>query len=291
MTSRVSALAGSFAALRRDRPEWTAWLHVAEILHAQVETSLWDTSVPQVDGGSSRGQPLLAGAVLSIEAGALDRVVDCLVVSANEVSAKVPPRLSSGGPDDRLALFTASIADEPAHLASLLSDDEAGLAVAGARLLAVPFLHACRRHYEAEATRGWLHAYCPICGAWPSFVEMRGIERARHARCGRCGAGWHSTLLRCPYCAATDHLRLLTLQPEGDVVTGTVDACQDCGRYTKTLTTLQPYASLAVYAADLATAELDIAALSAGYVRPGGLAVPLAVTAGLRPAVRTWWRT
>jgi FdhE protein len=192
--------------------------------------------------------------------------------------------------EESLALFTASIADQRADLASLLGVEEASLAVASARLLAVPFLHACRRRHESDASAAWPHGYCPICGAWPAFVEMRGIERTRHARCGRCGAGWHTTLLRCPYCAATDHSRLLTLQPEGDVVTGSVEACLECGRYTKALTTLQACAAAAVYVEDLATAELDIAALSAGYVRPEGLGVPMVVTARLRPSTRSWWR-
>ena len=54
-----------------------------------------------------------------------------------------------------------------------------------------------------------MEGYCPVCGAWPAFAEMRGIERSRYLRCGRCGGGWQAQCLSCSYCGMTDHEELI----------------------------------------------------------------------------------
>jgi FdhE protein len=109
-------------------------------------------------------------------------------------------------------------------------------------------------------------------------VESRGIERRRYARCGRCGAAWHAQLLRCAYCGTSNHGDLVTLVPRRDAARGSIEACTRCRRYTKTFTTLQGSAPHSVIIEDLASVDLDVAALGDGYTHPQGAGYALAVS-------------
>ena len=99
---------------------------------------------------------------------------------------------------------------------------------------------------------------------------MRGIERSRHLRCGRCGGAWHSQILHCAYCANTNHDELATLSPENPGTTGSVDACKRCRGYVKLFTRLQGCPPAQVILEDLASVDLDVAALEQGYTRRAG---------------------
>ena len=123
-----------------------------------------------------------------------------------------------------------------------------------------------------------MEGYCPVCGSWPAFAEVRGIERSRYFRCGRCGGEWHSETLRCAYCVMTDHNELVTLVPEKNEAHAVIDACKRCLGYVKTFTRLQGCPSDAVIVEDLASVALDVAALEQGYRRPSDAAYPLDVT-------------
>jgi FdhE protein len=111
-----------------------------------------------------------------------------------------------------------------------------------------------------------------VCGAWPAFAEVRGIERSRHYRCGRCGGEWHARALYCPFCSMHDHTELVSLLPDKDGTNATIEACRRCLGYVKTFTRLQGCAPAAVMIEDLASVNLDIAALDQGYLRPQGAA-------------------
>jgi len=80
-----------------------------------------------------------------------------------------------------------------------------------------PLLQACGRRLQAHIPSGWSRGYCPVCGAWPVLAELRGLERTRCLRCGRCGADWQRPWLACVYCNERDHERLGSLVIEGRV--------------------------------------------------------------------------
>ncbi|MGH7278186.1 MAG: formate dehydrogenase accessory protein FdhE, partial [Candidatus Rokuibacteriota bacterium] len=131
----------------------------------------------------------------------------------------------------------------------------------------------------------WSQGYCPVCGGWPTLAEARGLERSRQLRCGPCGGDWRTTWLRCPYCGNDDHHRLGSLVPDGGGETRKVETCEGCRGYIKTLATLTPRAGAGVMLEDLATVDLDVAALEQGYERPQ----PRAVDVRLIPRERRGW--
>src|SRR5207253_205435 len=91
-------------------------------------------------------------------------------------------------------------------------------------LVAVPFLLACNRRWASAKSVSWMEGYCPVCGAWPAFAEVRGIERSRYFRCGRCSGEWQAHCLFCPYCGMTDHNELASLVPEKGGATSVIEA-------------------------------------------------------------------
>lgn len=141
-----------------------------------------------------------------------------------------------------------------------------GRGAASELLLPLPLLHACRRRWQDAVPPAWPHGYCPVCGAWPAFAELCGVERSRYLRCARCGSAWRSQLLSCPYCGNTDHALLGSLVAERCVI----ETCERCRGYVKTFTRLRPSAPEQGLVDDLASVELDIAAKQRGYLRPDG---------------------
>ena len=73
---------------------------------------------------------------------------------------------------------------------------------------------------------------------------------------------------------------LVTLAPENGQANAVVEACRRCRGYVKSLTRLQAGPPAGVHLDDLATVDLDIAALDEKYERPGGTGYPLTVTVG-----------
>jgi formate dehydrogenase maturation protein FdhE len=260
--------------LRQQHPEWRPWLRVVEAMLADEAIRLWDAARVDASVVADGVRPLLAGACVSVDPRVFRQLVQRLLDAGRALGAEARQLLEhhlTGG--NAAALLAASLrGDRP----DVRADSE-GAVIAGAlALLGVPVLQQVhRRHSSAGAT--WTQVYCPICAAWPAFVEVLGIERTRQARCGRCGAAWRAELLRCRYCASTDHRQLLTLTPQHGQASDTIEACLSCGKYTKVLTRLQGCLPPGAYLEDLATAELDLAALGGGYVRPQGLGFPLAL--------------
>ena len=138
-----------------------------------------------------------------------------------------------------------------------------------AELAVLPLLHACGRRWAARAPVAWQPGYCPICGAWPTLAESRGVERTRRLRCARCG-DWATDWLRCPYCDAREHTRLGSLVAHGSAERRRVEVCRACQGYLKTLTVLQGSPPADVMLDDLASVDLDVAARGAGFTRPPG---------------------
>ena len=169
-------------------------------------------------------------------------------------------------------LFKSSLCQNGQWLgeAAVELDVDADALQAVTLLIPVPFLQACNRRWAPSIAESWTEGYCPVCGAWPAFAEVRGIERSRFLRCGRCGGGWRARGLSCSYCGMTDHEELVALVPETSGSRAAIEACKRCLGYVKTFTTLQGSPPANVMVDDLASVDLDIAALERGYQRPQG---------------------
>ena len=268
-------LATGLAELACDHPEWRPWLTLLSVAHGTFGDPLWARAVP--DGATlmeqaQSGAPLLEGAVLSVDAEGADRFMRRIfgVAESNGGSA-APLEAAAHDPRlDSLAILEAAIRQDTRGLsrwATILSVEPAALrAVAG--VAATPLLHACRCAWQDGLTQGWTRGYCPVCGAWPTLAEARGLERSRHLRCGRCGGDWRTDWRGCPFCANADHATLGSLVGDESMESRTVEACEACEGYLKAITTLKATPADALTLVDLDSVELDIAALEHGYVRP-----------------------
>jgi FdhE protein len=127
----------------------------------------------------------------------------------------------------------------------------------------------------------WEHGYCPVCAAWPTLLEVRGLERQRWLRCGRCGSGWSQINALCAFCGANEYRNQAYLAPEAERETRQALVCQECRGYLKAFTTLAPLDPGDVLLRDLLSLELDVAALEQGYARPE--APPLRLNVRLEP--------
>lgn len=270
--------------LKRRHPEWEPWLAVVQVILSEIGDSKWDASVP-VEVGRQQGRvPLLARAALRLDPSALGRMFDQLVrIASQSRTAKMATlQAIAYARLDVLAIFRASLNHDREGMKEMASDvgaDPEAFHAVGS-LVSIPFLQACNRALARSIAVSWTEGYCPVCGAWPAFAEVRGIERSRYFRCGRCGAEWQAHCLFCPYCSMTDHKELASLVPEQNGAKSVIDACNRCLGYVKAFTKLQGSPPAKVMVDDLATVDLDIAALDQGYRRPEGLGYSVDVSVG-----------
>ena len=279
----MTAPSAALDRLRRERPEWSPWLAVVDEIVRETAARRWDASVPGDVPPPRPGVPLLTGATIAVAARPVRKLFERLVRIASSAGTSKMQTLAGAraGAIDTMALFSAALCRNDAALKDMAvacgADPEALQAVA--TLVPLPLLQACHERYAASVPHQWMDGYCPICASWPAFAEVRGIERSRYFRCGRCGSAWHARALCCPYCAMDDHNELVTLVPEkGAESHGVIEACRRCLGYVKTFTTLQGCAPDTVMIEDLASVALDVAALQQGYTRPAGTGYALAIT-------------
>jgi FdhE protein len=178
-------------ALATKHSEWSPWLSVVREVIAELTGPAWDTQPPRTVAGTDVS-PQLAGAVLQPNSPAVANLLDRLigVARSNGLDALTGP--ARGAPktpvDEALAVFVATVNGDDAQLDQQAL--RAGAKPEGWRalvqLLPMPYLHACARRWMASPRTAWSQGYCPVCGAWPAFAEIRGIQRARHLRSGRC---------------------------------------------------------------------------------------------------------
>jgi FdhE protein len=278
----MTAVDSGLQDLKRRHPEWEPWLAVVQEILSETANSQWDAIVPVRTEAQPSQVPLLAGVTLTLEQNSVGRLLARLIRTAHRGGtpkmATLEPALHAGL--DVLALFKASLcqdADRLKEMAVTIGADPEALQALVA-LLPVPFLQACNRQWALSIAKSWTEGYCPVCGAWPAFTEVRGIERTRSFRCGRCGSEWQSHCLFCPYCGMTDHHELVSLVPEKSGSNSVIDACNRCLGYVKAFTKLQGSTPAKVILDDLATVDLDVAALEKGYKRPQGAGYALNVT-------------
>lgn len=75
-----------------------------------------------------------------------------------------------------------------------------------------------------------------------------------------------------------DHEQLVSLVPEKSGAGRMIEACKRCLGYVKTFTTLEGSAPAKVILDDLASVDLDVAAVEQGYKRPQGTGYALDIT-------------
>ncbi len=268
-------------------PEWRPWLALLEATLDALDDPAWTAAAPEAPvPHRPPDAPLLHDATLRVDPRRARRWVRRLIKAA--ASSATPGADTLGRMRfrrlDPLALLEAAITYDPLVLDAIATETGADAAALGAvaQLAARPLLQACGRRLGGHVPAGWAHGYCPICGAWPVLAETRGIERARRLRCARCGGDWAFPVLLCPFCGERDHRRQGSLVPEGEEDLRKVDTCRSCRGYVKTVTTLVPIPPPEVLVQDLATLELDIAALERGYARPERPGYHLSVRLGDR---------
>lgn len=251
---------------------------IAPLARLQVEMlrtaahSAWETGLPSfADHRLGDGLPLLHGRTLPVP---LMLAGDLLARLA--ATAGLPWQPPSA--DDLVTLLQASITQDGEALAeqAARAGVETGALATVAALAAAPLLLACGRRAAAMLNGlAWEAGFCPVCAAWPLLAELRGLERQRWLRCGRCGAGWPFPHLCCPFCGNTDHRTLPYLAPEAAREARQAAACDRCFAYLKTFSTLRPLAPDELLIQDITSLELDMAALEADYGRPETRAFPL----------------
>ena len=119
---------------------------------------------------------------------------------------------------------------------------------------------------EAEAEGSvWNRGYCPTCGSWPTLIELN--HEARVLRCSFCASGWQTRIHRCVYCGDTGE-GFRVIAPDMERPDRLVELCNTCGGYLKAvqLGNSIPFPLLAIE--DLATVDLDRAAMEQGFRRP-----------------------
>lgn len=274
--------ASRLAALERERPEWRAWLRLLAEVRAELDDPAWAEPLGGADGivateSASAEMPLLEGRTLLVDPARLQRLLRRLARAA-----------ADGNSPDAAALHDY----RPSATEAMRSVEETagqhpggtGLAIV-AELAALPLFRACERLLRNLMPTWWPHGHCPMCGGWPILAELRGLDRTRRLRCGRCAGDWEAPWMCCAYCGEKDHGRLGALVPEnrGEELLR-VEICARCGQYLKSITTLQATPSFELLLRDLETVELDLVALDRGYSRPAGRGIPLTLRVTARPS-------
>jgi FdhE protein len=275
----MNAAAPLLNALKHQRPEWAPWLGVVDLALRESEEPMWAAMVPETPTALG-AVPRLAGATLTPQRTVVESYLQRLLVTASKSSTREMASLRGATADnlDALSLFRAALCQERDDIAQSAVrcgvDPDAFQAVVA--LMPVPFLQACNRSWDT--VRDWVEAFCPICGSWPAFAEVRGIEGSRYYRCGRCGSEWHAHGLSCPFCATNNHRDLVRLVPGDPAASSAIEACTKCFGYVKTFNRLQGCLPSAVLLEDLGGVALDLAAIEQGYSRPATAGYALDVT-------------
>lgn len=246
----------------------------AEALRASAD-AIWEAGVPEFeDRRLDASQPLLNNQVAYVEADSVQHLIDRLAAMAGQSGQKDPEPLRRAlmtGALDPLAVLQASVVQDSGQLEMLAAEAGADTPLLGTlgQLAALPLLLACGRKGEPlVAELHWLHGYCPVCAAWPTLAESRGLERRRWLRCGRCGTAWSVDQQFCPFCTGRDHRLLGYLAAEGQTESRRASTCDGCRGYLKSVATIAAIPAEEIVLRDLQTLELDLAAIDQGYARP-----------------------
>ena len=212
-------------------------------------------------------------------AGLFGRLVDVAVEHAHQSEARLDALVTAlqEGLLDTESLFLEAFVQHREHVAHIAAeaDVDPDLLSSLAWLAVAPLLAGYARQLQPYldrglASSGWDRGYCPVCGAWPGFVELRGLQRQRWLRCLSCGAGWPAPPA-CFYCGGDAPL---ALGLEDDPRFG-LEACDRCQGYLKSVRAFDPSPTELLPLDDLASVHLDALAHERGYARPATPAFPL----------------
>ncbi|HEU5209595.1 MAG TPA: formate dehydrogenase accessory protein FdhE [Longimicrobiales bacterium] len=252
--------------LERERPELLPWLLPLRVALDALRLEPWRSLAPLPPRMPEAAAPALHGATIPLDPAATRGHVHAVLAAA------FPPGERFGLDTlDAAALLEVALAQDDERIAALA--DHAGVDAdrlrAAAQLAALPVLHAAARALPPAAGVDWGEGYCPVCGALPLAAEALGLDRARQLRCGRCGTGWKTHVLLCPFCGETDHAKLGSLVPDGPAgQVCWVETCSTCHGYWKTRAVLRGTPADMLLLEDARTLELDIAAAERGFSRP-----------------------
>ena len=284
---------------------------VAPLARLQVEALRasaaggWDDGIPELDRRQvEQGVPLLHGQTLHVDGERVRRLLIRLAkLTAREpidgaADATLIARAVEQGRFDGVELMGCAVTQDADALQRLAeaSGLDAALLATLAQLTALPLLLACGRRADALLGEArWQAGHCPVCAAWPTLAEMRGLARDLFLRCGRCGSGWRFEQRGCAYCGDQDKRAQGYFAGERERESRRAAVCDACHSYLKTFATLGPLDPAELLVRDLQSLELDMAAIENGYGRPDGLG--WALSAQVVPALahsgngwRRWWR-
>ncbi len=244
-------LAQRIDAVRNQNPESERWLGLVEAAFAEAdENQAWADAVLTVATERPIRAPLLHQSQIAVRRRVLHRWVRDVLDLA-----------SADGSLEPVELLEAALCQDDSRL------ETPELRVV-AQMAALPLLQTCGRALAAQVPSSWWEGYCPVCGAWPTLAEFRGLERKRWLRCGRCATGWEVPWLRCPFCDETHHANLGYLAPEEGETSRKVEVCDSCKGYVKAEPTVRNLEPWEILLDDVATLPLEVAALDRGYHRP-----------------------
>ncbi len=179
---------------------------------------------------------------------------------------------ATSGRLDPQQLFSEAFVQHLDHLAELADaarvDPEVLSGIASQSV--APLLRAyAARLQPLVAHAAWEYGYCPICGGWPLIGEVRGDEMTQWLRCAACASSWRARPGTCPFCGNDDArlLRTLTLQGESRF---SVAACERCKGFFKIATAFDAAPAELLALDDVASLQLEIAAVERGFRRPPG---------------------
>jgi FdhE protein len=273
--------------LREARPELDTAIDLqAALIRARLEMLEPDLAAlrlpPEVAVERLRSHtPLLHQAPVFVDvgwaAGLFGRLVE-VSPQAEEVQTALDEGLL-----DTEALFQEAFVGHRDHVGHIAGDADldpeplsslAWLAVA-------PMLTSYARQLQPYLDRGlsaWDRGYCPVCGAWPGFIELRGVQHTRWLRCLSCGTAWPAPPV-CTYCLADAPLSLgLENDPRY-----AIEACDRCQGYLKTIRAFEPSPTELLPLDDLASVHLDTLAQQKGYARPTAPGFPIELSDDVFP--------
>lgn len=288
-TSRLSQL-------QQQHPEWQSWislLAISEQAYQDDDRSISPHSLDLFTGSSASrvDAPLLHRRSLEADLSPVHRLFGRLASAAASGSVEGGRSLRQYRPSqaEMLTLVTAAAVQNHTALQTFAADRrlDAGALATVAHLAAYPLLRSCGKQLESSVSPSWQHGYCPVCAAWPTLAERRGLDRSRRLRCGRCATQWEVPWLHCIYCGERNHERLgsLEAQEQGELLK--VETCATCKGYLKSIATLQGFPAFELLLQDLETVEFDLVALDRGFTRPSNRGFMLELQIADRASRRT----
>src|SRR5215210_1965537 len=263
--------------LQQQRPEWQAWIRLLAIAEqaSRGDASSTAPTDPDLTPESSARQddaPLLHRRSLHADLSGIDRLLRRLAEAASSGPDEGGTSLHEYRPSaaETLTLLSAAAVQDDDALQTLAVRRglDAGSLATVAHLAAYPLLQSCGRQLQSSISPSWQRGYCPVCAAWPTLAERRGLDRSRRLRCGRCATQWEVPWLHCIYCGERNHERLGSLEADGQGEELKVETCATCKGYLKSVATLQGVPAFELLLQDLETVEFDLVALDRGFTRP-----------------------